>query len=157
MAAILMFAPNPNRGMDIDRVVVVGKSAEQNRLSVLSVSAVENDFPLFRASRLRHRRDTVLPFLASAIALLGGVELAVAWHWWSLVVGLVLAVAIVKATHRRLIDAAAEFVAMDGETMMRLRASSAVWEVPAHLVVPESIGVYPEHLTNWSPIEAQPK
>jgi len=141
-----MFAPNPNRDMDIDRVVVVGKSADQQRLSVLSVNEIENNRSLFRDCRLRCRRANGARCLASAIALLGGAALAVEWRWWSPIVGLGLAAALVRTMRRNPIDLAAEIVASDKATVARLRASGAIWDVPAHVVVPESMSVYPEHL-----------
>ena len=40
MATREMLAPNPHRSMGIDHVIVVGKSADQQRLVVLSVGAL---------------------------------------------------------------------------------------------------------------------
>ena len=67
MATREMLAPNPHRTMGIDHVIVVGKSADQQRLVVLSVDALVKNPALMQTYGSEYKWATVFWNLVGAI------------------------------------------------------------------------------------------
>lgn len=146
MATREMLAPNPHRSMGIDHVIVVGKSADQQRLVVLSVGALVKNPALTQTYGSGYKWATVFWNVVGAIMFLGSIACSFLWHWWAFIAGFVLAVMILKATRRSKADFVVEILATNREARARFMEQGLIWEAPTQSVVPASVGSYPAHL-----------
>ena len=146
MATREMLAPNPHRSMGIDHVIVVGKSADQQRLVVLSVDALVKNPALMQTYGSGYKWATVFWNLVGAIMFLGGFALSLLWHCWAFIAGFVLAVMILKATRRSKADFVVAMLATNREARAHFVEQGLIWEAPTQSVVPASVDVYPAHL-----------
>jgi len=146
MATREMLAPNPYKSMGIDHVVVVGRSADQQRLVVLSVDALVMNPALLQTYGSGYKWATVFWNVVGTVMFLGSIACSFLWHWWAFTAGFVLAVMILKATRRSKADFVVEKLATSQEARARFMEQGLIWEAPTQSVVPGSVGSYPAHL-----------
>ena len=141
-----MLAPNSDRSVGVEHVIVVEKSADQQRLVVLSVDELVKNPAMMETYDSGYKWMTVLWSLVGAITFLGGVALSLLWQWWAFIAGFVLAVMLLKATRRSKLDFLVEKLATNREARTRFAEQGLIWEAPSQSVVPASVDVYPAHL-----------
>ena len=100
MSLKVMLAPNPGRSTSIERVIVLGKTSDQQRLMVLNIDALRRDPALTQAYRSEGICTAAFWSSIGAALILSSVALSFFWHWWATIAGVALAALIIKATRR---------------------------------------------------------
>jgi hypothetical protein len=132
--------------MGIDHVIVVGKSADQQRLVVLSVDALVKNPALMQTYGSGYKWATVFWNVVGAIMFLGSIACSFLWHWWAFIAGFVLAVMILKATRRSKADFVVAMLATNREARAHFVEQGLIWEAPTQSIVSGSVASYPAHL-----------
>ena len=132
-----MLAPNPNRGGDVDRVVVVGRSADQNSVIVLNIDALSKNPNLLRFPSSRHISVSKFWNAVIVLVLVGFVALSFFWHWWAFIAGFIVSLGIHHATRHSVPGFDLESLAENPENFAYYASQGLVWEASPQSVVPE--------------------
>ena len=90
MPAKVMLAPNPNRSMKVDRVIIIGKSEDGARVSVLSIHELHKHEDV-RKRFYKYFTPNAHWNLLALIILLAGLAAAFFWHWWIAIIAFLVA------------------------------------------------------------------
>ncbi|MGC2416051.1 MAG: hypothetical protein WA459_25570 [Stellaceae bacterium] len=109
MTAKVMLVPNPHRSGAIDRVIVIGKSDDQQRLIVLNIGALDKSPKLLKRFNAGYYYATRFWDTISSLVIIGGIVLSFIWHWWAFLAGMAVAVVVYRATRQSVADFAQRF------------------------------------------------
>lgn len=136
MLAKVMLAPNPNRNDQIDRVLIIEESLDKQTVRVLNVDALNKNPALMKPYGGSYAAATNTWKAVSVILLLGGIVLAMVWHWWLFILGLILAWIIARHNKQDAAEFAQEIITKYPRAIDEFAKQGLVWELPAVKVVP---------------------
>lgn len=135
MPSTVMLAPNPNRAMLIDRVVVVGKSDDGSTLRVLSIDGLQNSVSV-KKQFTRYFSSNANWNLVCLTSLVVGVGTSFLWHWWAFIPALVVAGWSGAKSKSSGGDAGLRILADHPSALDGFLRDGLVWEAPANKVLP---------------------
>ena len=89
MATKVKLAPNPNRSMAIDRVVIIGRSSDGGFVDVLSIDGLQSDEYAKRQFSRYFMKNANWNLVALFIIIIG-IAASFVWRWWSFIPGFVV-------------------------------------------------------------------
>jgi hypothetical protein len=134
-----MLAPHPNGSGSVCRVIVIGKSDDQQRLKVLGVDSLNDNPALLRPINKRY---------FYAVRVWGGIAMAIMWigiglafylNWWYFVFGFTVAYFIYNATQKSVADFAASSLADDPNAYNYFKNLGLIWEAEIESVLPDNL------------------
>jgi hypothetical protein len=134
--AQVMLAPNPNRLGAVDRVIVLGKTADQARLIVLNIDALAKNPQLMKRYGKSYLHAVMLWNAVSTVVLVGGIAASFIWHWWLFLVGFGIAIVIHRSNQRSAADFAQEILADNPEAYQHFVSLGLVWDAAEQSLVP---------------------
>ncbi|MBB3938098.1 hypothetical protein [Aureimonas phyllosphaerae] len=134
MASTVMMAPNPNRSMAIDRVLVVGRSEDGSTLRVLSIDGLQSS-EWAKKEFTRYFVGNATWNLVALVALVVGAAASFLWQWWAFVPALVVAGWAGFRGKSSGGGAATRILADHPWALERFIRDGLVWETPANKVV----------------------
>lgn len=135
MAGEVMLCPNPNRDMAVDRVVIVGRTADKQFVRVLNVGAIEKDPTILKPLGKGHSSAATFWNFIAIVILISSIVASFMWHWWAFLIGVVATFVLIKANQTSVVGAALEIVASDPGTIDYFTQRGLVWEARAENVV----------------------
>jgi hypothetical protein len=138
MTVKVMLAPNPNRSGLIDRVIVIGKSDDQQRLIVLNIDALNKSPQLLKRFNAGYYYATKTWGAVSVFIIIGGIVLSFLWYWWAFLVGIAVGVIVYRANRQSVADFALQSLSENPEAYQHFLSLGLVWEANTKNVVPES-------------------
>ncbi|MEJ2625956.1 MAG: hypothetical protein P8Z80_15935 [Pseudolabrys sp.] len=136
MTTQVMLAPNPNRAGAIDRVVVIGRSANPQRVIVLNVDGIAKKPEILKRFNPGYFWATKMWNAVSIIVALAGIALSFLWYWWAFIAGFILAFVVYRSNRTSVADFAQEAMANDPNAESYFTSLGLVWEVDANALVP---------------------
>jgi hypothetical protein len=137
VAVKVMLAPNPNRSMAVDRVIIIGQAEEGRYVEVLNIDALGKDPKLMYPYGSGYSWATAVWNYIGVLVFLGGIALSFFWHWWAFIPGVGAAVVILKATRQGTADFAAKILAENKMARDHFTERGLIWHAPVQSVVPE--------------------
>src|SRR5262245_10359664 len=128
MASKVMLASNPNRSGGIDRVIVIGKSSDPDRVIVLSVDALSRDRNLLKRFNPSYYRATTFWDVIGTLIMIAGIPLSFVWHWWAFLVGFGVAAILHRSNQKSIADFAYEVLASNPDSVRFFASLGLVWE-----------------------------
>ena len=135
MAAKVMLVPNPNKSGAIDRVIVIGKSEDQQRLRVLNIDALSQNPKLLRPFNSGYYYATMFWNVVSSLILVGGIILSFLWQWWAFIAGFVIAFVVFRSNKTSVADFAEQSLREHAEAYEHFASLGLVWEVSPESLV----------------------
>lgn len=137
MDAKVRLVPNPHRQGAIDRVIVIGRSSDPQRVIVLNIDALNKSPQLLARFNPGYHYATKFWTLVSCLIFIGGIVLSFIWQSWAFLAALALSIALYRANQKSVADFAREALVSDPNAANYFATLGLVWEVNERSLVVE--------------------